>query len=363
MLIDGEDATGTIGRVGYMLQKDLLLPWRTVLDNVILGMEIQGKPLKEARERALPLLQKYGLAGFEYLYPNSLSGGMRQRAALLRTLLFDTDVILLDEPFGALDAQTKLQMQEWLMQLWSDFKKTVVFVTHDVEEAIYLSDEIHVMGTRPGRILETIPIALPRPRARTTALTPEFIAIKERCLKLLDRDAPRAGGRLTWPIQDTPRASPTSAACDDRAPAQPPSPRAVCRCRRTGRLGRSSPSQIGILVGIIALWEIGARAGWIDGFFWSQPSAICAHVRDLLHRRRRLDRHQLHLPLDHPGLPHRHHGRLAARPVVLVVAQLRGDRAALHHLLRVDAEARARAAHHPGVRAGARPRRSRSRSR
>ena len=124
-MIDGVDATGTIGRVGYMLQKDLLLPWRTVLDNVILGMEIQGVPLRKARERALPLLQRYGLAGFEHLYPNSLSGGMRQRAALLRTLLFDTDVILLDEPFGALDAQTKLQMQEWLMQLWSDFNKTV----------------------------------------------------------------------------------------------------------------------------------------------------------------------------------------------------------------------------------------------
>jgi ABC-type nitrate/sulfonate/bicarbonate transport system ATPase subunit len=185
VLIDGEDATGTIGRVGYMLQKDLLLPWRTVLDNVILGMEIQGVPLRDARERALPLLKKYGLAGFEYLYPNSLSGGMRQRAALLRTLLFDTDVILLDEPFGALDAQTKLQMQEWLMQLWSDFKKTVVFITHDVDEAIYLSDEIHVMGTRPGRILESIPIALPRPRARTSTLTPDFIAIKERCLNLL----------------------------------------------------------------------------------------------------------------------------------------------------------------------------------
>jgi ABC-type nitrate/sulfonate/bicarbonate transport system ATPase subunit len=189
VMIDGVDATGTIGRVGYMLQKDLLLPWRSVLDNVILGMEIQGIPLKEARERALPLLQKYGLAGFEYLYPNSLSGGMRQRAALLRTLLFDTDVILLDEPFGALDAQTKLQMQEWLMQLWSDFKKTVVFVTHDVEEAIYLSDEIHVMGTRPGRILETIPITIARPRVRTSSLTPEFIAIKERCLNLLTTPA------------------------------------------------------------------------------------------------------------------------------------------------------------------------------
>jgi ABC-type nitrate/sulfonate/bicarbonate transport system ATPase subunit len=191
VMIDGADATGTIGRVGYMLQKDLLLPWRTVVDNVILGMEIQGKPLREARERALPLLRKYGLSGFEYLYPNSLSGGMRQRAALLRTLLFDTDVILLDEPFGALDAQTKAHMQEWLMALWSDFQKTVVFVTHDVEEAIFLSDEIHVMGTRPGRILERIPIPLPRPRERSVTLSPEFVAIKERCLKLLTAAAPK----------------------------------------------------------------------------------------------------------------------------------------------------------------------------
>src|SRR6516225_8967451 len=186
VLIDGADATGTIGRVGYMLQKDLLLPWRTVLDNVILGMEIQSVPLRRARERALPLLRRYGLSGFEYLYPSALSGGMRQRAALLRTLLFDTDVILLDEPFGALDAQTKLQMQEWLMALWSDFGKTVLFVTHDIEEAIYLSDELHVMGTRPGRIVESIPVNLPRPRVRTSALTPEFLAIKQRCLELLD---------------------------------------------------------------------------------------------------------------------------------------------------------------------------------
>jgi ABC-type nitrate/sulfonate/bicarbonate transport system ATPase subunit len=186
VLIDGVDATGTIGRVGYMLQKDLLLPWRTVIDNVILGMEIRGMPLRSARERALPLLQRYGLAGFEHLYPSALSGGMRQRAALLRTLLFDTDVILLDEPFGALDAQTKLQMQEWLMRLWSDFDKTVLFVTHDVEEAIWLSDELYVMGTRPGRIIADIAVNLARPRVRTSALTPEFLAIKERCLELLD---------------------------------------------------------------------------------------------------------------------------------------------------------------------------------
>src|SRR6266480_2067443 len=160
VLIDGIDATGTIGRIGYMLQKDLLLPWRTVLDNVILGMEIQHVPLRAARERALPLLHRYGLAGFEYLYPSALSGGMRQRAALLRTLLFDTDVILLDEPFGALDA----------------------------EEAIYLSDEVHVMGTRPGRIITTIPVPLARPRVRGSVLSGEFLAIKERCLELLHLD-------------------------------------------------------------------------------------------------------------------------------------------------------------------------------
>jgi len=185
VVIDGVDATGTIGRVGYMLQKDLLLPWRTLIDNIILGMEIQGVPLHDARARALPLLRRYGLDGFEHAYPNMLSGGMRQRAALLRTLLFDTDVILLDEPFGALDAQTKADMQEWLMALWSDFQKTVVFVTHDVEEAIFLSDEIHVMGTRSGRLLESIPNALPRPRERSVTLSPEFVAIKERCLQLL----------------------------------------------------------------------------------------------------------------------------------------------------------------------------------
>ncbi|HEY1542113.1 MAG TPA: ABC transporter ATP-binding protein [Xanthobacteraceae bacterium] len=193
VLIDGLDATGTIGRVGYMLQKDLLLPWRTLVDNIILGMEIQGVPLRQARETALPLLRRYGLAGFERAYPNALSGGMRQRAALLRTLLFDTDVILLDEPFGALDAQTKQQMQEWLLELWSDFGKTVIFVTHDVEEAIFLSDEVHVMGTRPGRIVETLDVGLPRPRLRSCTTTPAFTALKERCLELLRVDQSAVG--------------------------------------------------------------------------------------------------------------------------------------------------------------------------
>ena len=131
--VDGQDVTGMIGIVGYMLQKDLLFPWRTVLDNICLGMELRGIPMRQARERARPYLARYGLGGFEERYPSELSGGMRQRAALLRTLLYDSDVMLLDEPFGALDAQTKSLMQDWLLQLWADFRKTVLFVTHDLD--------------------------------------------------------------------------------------------------------------------------------------------------------------------------------------------------------------------------------------
>ena len=183
--LDGHDFTGCIGQVGYMLQKDLLLPWRTVLDNVALGMEISGIPIREARDRALPLIKRYGLSGFEHQYPSSLSGGMRQRAALLRTLLVDRDVVLLDEPFGALDAQTKSQMQEWLLQIFADFGRTVIFVTHDVEEAVFLSDEIHIMASRPGRIIETLPVDLPRPRDRSVVSSPRFVAMKKYCLDLL----------------------------------------------------------------------------------------------------------------------------------------------------------------------------------
>ena len=189
VLIDGDDATGLIGQVGYMLQKDMLLPWRTVLDNVVLGMEIRGERISNARERALPLLHRYGLGGFETHFPGALSGGMRQRAALLRTLLVDMDVVLLDEPFGALDAQTKSQMQEWLLRLFNDFGRTFVFVTHDVEEAIFLSDEIYVMAARPGRILEKLPIDLPRPRDRSIVSEPRFVAMKKYCLDLLHLQA------------------------------------------------------------------------------------------------------------------------------------------------------------------------------
>lgn len=185
---DGEDIIGKTGHVGYMLQKDMLLPWRTILDNIILGMEIRGVPRKQAVERALPLLEKYGLKGFDKHYPKELSGGMRQRAALLRTLLYERDIILLDEPFGALDAQTRITMQNWLLQLWEDFGKTVLFVTHDIDEAIYLSDDIYVFTARPGRIKAKVTVNMERPRKQDDLTSEAFSELKQHLFELLSEE-------------------------------------------------------------------------------------------------------------------------------------------------------------------------------
>lgn len=185
VIADGRNIVGKAGYVGYMLQKDMLLPWRTILDNIILGMEIRGVPRKEAVSRALPLMEKYGLKGFDKHYPKELSGGMRQRAALLRTLLYDRDIILLDEPFGALDAQTRLAMQNWLLQIWADFKKTVLFVTHDIDEAIYLSDDIYVFSSRPGRIKSKITVTMERPRKTEDMTSAAFMDLKHHLMDLL----------------------------------------------------------------------------------------------------------------------------------------------------------------------------------
>lgn len=190
--VGGNRVDGLTGITGYMLQKDLLLPWRNILDNVILGLEIQGVAKKEAKAKALPLLHKYGLKGFEHHYPAQLSGGMRQRAALLRTILYDRDIILLDEPFGALDAQTRAMMQEWLLDLWDDFQKTILFVTHDMEEAIYLSDEVYIMTSRPGTIKRHLTIDLPRPRKPQIVTSPQFIALKEEALRILSEETLKA---------------------------------------------------------------------------------------------------------------------------------------------------------------------------
>lgn len=164
ILLNDQMIDGAVGQVGYMPQRDLLLPWRTVLENAILGAQVMGKSVPEARQRARDLLPLFGLQGFADSYPASLSGGMRQRAALLRTVLMEREVILLDEPFGALDALTRREMQRWLLGVWAEFKPTILFITHDVREAVMLADRVLVMTPRPGRVRADYPINLPRPR-------------------------------------------------------------------------------------------------------------------------------------------------------------------------------------------------------
>jgi len=186
VLLDGEDCTGQQGRVGYMLQKDLLLPWRTVLANVVLGLEVAGVGRREREGIARRLLQHYGLGDFAGRYPAELSGGMRQRAALLRTILTNRQVLLLDEPFGALDAFTRAQMQEWLLDLWDDLGKTVLFVTHDIEEAVYLSDVVYVMSPRPGRVVGRLEVDLDRPRKPSVVTSRRFVELRAQALDLLD---------------------------------------------------------------------------------------------------------------------------------------------------------------------------------
>lgn len=148
----GEEVPDLRGKVGYMLQKDLLLPWRTVLQNVMLGPEMQRLDPAEAKDTAMEYINTYGLAGFENAYPRTLSGGMRQRVALIRTLINDPDIILLDEPFSALDYQTRLYLEGVLMEAVETFNKTVVLVTHDIDEAVALSKRVVVLGGRPSRV-------------------------------------------------------------------------------------------------------------------------------------------------------------------------------------------------------------------
>jgi ABC-type nitrate/sulfonate/bicarbonate transport system ATPase subunit len=169
-----------------MPQKDLLLPWRTVLDNVILAPEIAGIPRYQARQQAMELFPLFGLEGFAHAYPAALSGGMRQRAAFLRAVLQQSPAILLDEPFGALDALTRQGLQEWLLGVWAQFGQTILFITHDVEEAVFLSDRVCVMTPRPGRVQRVQTIDLPRPRTRAIVATPEFVACRQRLLAALE---------------------------------------------------------------------------------------------------------------------------------------------------------------------------------
>ncbi|MFV1858391.1 MAG: ABC transporter ATP-binding protein [Anaerolineales bacterium] len=172
--LDGQLQRERTGKFGYMPQRDLLLPWRSVTDNVAIPLELDGVDRGAARARAQEMLVRFGLEEFGESYPSALSGGMRQRAALLRTILTEQDVLLLDEPFGALDALTRRELQDWLLEVWQEYSKTLFFITHDVEEALYLGDRVVVLSARPGHIVEILNVNLPRPRRPGMIARPEF---------------------------------------------------------------------------------------------------------------------------------------------------------------------------------------------
>jgi len=194
--VDIRDADGAViapGAASVMVwQNQNLFPWRSVLDNIAFGLEVAGVSRAERYERARALIGSVGLRGFERHLPRQLSGGMRQRVALARALIMDRPILLMDEPFGALDAQTKFVMQEELLRIFEAHRRTVIFVTHSIEEAVLLGDEVVVMTARPGRIKEVIEVDLPRPRRLEMMGQPEFAALTGRALALIRDEVTRA---------------------------------------------------------------------------------------------------------------------------------------------------------------------------
>jgi len=183
ILYRGRPFCRRLGKVGYMPQRDTLFPWRTVRENAALPLELKGWRRKVALERAGSFLGEFGLEAVADLYPHQLSGGLRQRVSFLRTVLADNDVLLLDEPFGALDALTRAQLQEWLLNLWQKLRKTVLFITHDVEEAILLSDRIGVLSARPLSTVRMVEVPLSRPRKMFMVTEEAFIRLKRQLLE------------------------------------------------------------------------------------------------------------------------------------------------------------------------------------
>lgn len=179
---------------GMVFQNYSLFPWLSVRKNVEFGLSLRGMPAAERIERARRFVHAVGLKGFEDAYPSHLSGGMKQRVAIARALANDPEVLLMDEPFGALDSQTRAVMQELLIDIWEKNQKTVLFVTHDIDEAVFLGDVVYVMSARPGRIIDTVTVGLPRPRHYDLVTTPEFIDLKRRIQKNLHHEVHKALG-------------------------------------------------------------------------------------------------------------------------------------------------------------------------
>lgn len=187
VLLSGRDVTGAPGSVSYMLQRDLLLPHKKIADNAALPLVIRGEKPKAARAKALSYFEQFGLTGTEDKYPAQLSGGMRQRAALLRTFLGSRGVVLLDEPFSALDALTKRELHRWYIATMDRLALTTLFITHDIDEAILLSDRIYILSGQPGRITAELTVEPPRPRDLAFSLSGEFLDCKKEILTLLER--------------------------------------------------------------------------------------------------------------------------------------------------------------------------------
>ena len=185
ILLDGVNIAGIPGKISYMMQKDLLLPYRTIEDNVALPLLIHGTKKAEARKKVGAYFTEFGIEGTQKQYPAELSGGMRQRAALLRTYMFSGDVALLDEPFSALDTLTKSEMHRWYLDVMESIKLSTIFITHDIDEAILLSDRIYLLGGRPGTIAEEIVIRESKPRRRDFNLTEDFLSYKRQILNFL----------------------------------------------------------------------------------------------------------------------------------------------------------------------------------
>lgn len=183
VLLDGEDITGKSGKMSYMLQKDLLLPYYTVLDNVALPLIVKGEKKKIAREKAAEHFSFFGLDGTEKKYPHQLSGGMRQRAAFLRTYLASDGVALLDEPFSALDTITKTAVHQWYLDIMKEIRLSSLIVTHDIDEAILLSDRIYILSGKPGKISDEIIIDLPKPRNNSLLMSDEFLTVKRKIVE------------------------------------------------------------------------------------------------------------------------------------------------------------------------------------
>lgn len=206
--IDGQPASGINREQGVVFQGYALFPWRTVLQNIEVGLEIRKIPKRERRETAEQFLQLVGLAGFGQRYPHELSGGMRQRVAIARSLAYSPSLLLMDEPFAALDAQTREILQSELLRIWEQHKTTIVFITHSLDEAIYLSDRIAVMTHRPGRIKSVLDIALPRPRPAEIRHAPAFVQLREQAWDVLRDEVAFASGHRQQPLAPLPPTAP-----------------------------------------------------------------------------------------------------------------------------------------------------------